>query len=80
MSFVHFKFKSQIPYDTLTFDGLHISLADLKKGIIAKKKLGKTSDFALRIVNAQTDSGKFNFQNIYLNPSAGTNQNTCLNM
>lgn len=40
-------------YDTLTFDGLHISLADLKKAII-QKKMGKNNDFDLQVTNAQT--------------------------
>lgn len=43
-------------YDTLTFDGLHISLADLKKAII-QKKMGKNNDFDLQVTNAQTKEG-----------------------
>lgn len=45
-------------YDTISFDGLHISVADLKKEIIQKKKLGKTQDFDLQITNAQTKEGE----------------------
>lgn len=41
-------------YDTVTFDGLHISVADLKKSIMQQKKIGKSSDFDLQITNAQT--------------------------
>ena len=44
-------------YDTLTFDGLHISLADLKKAIIQQKNLGKNNDFDLQVTNAQTKEG-----------------------
>ncbi|XP_031620939.1 E3 ubiquitin-protein ligase RBBP6 isoform X2 [Contarinia nasturtii] len=51
---VHYKFKSSLDFDTISFDGLHISVADLKKEIINKKKLGKTQDFDLQITNAQT--------------------------
>ena len=60
MSCIHYKFKSSKDYDTLTFDGLHISLADLKKAIMQHKKLVKTGaiDFDLQIVNAQTREGK----------------------
>lgn len=54
---VHYKFKSSLDYDTISFDGLHISVADLKKEIIQKKKLGKTQDFDLQITNAQTKEG-----------------------
>lgn len=56
---VHYKFKSALDYDTISFDGLHISVADLKKEIIQKKKLGKTQDFDLQITNAQTKEGEF---------------------
>uniref|UniRef100_A0A182IJJ9 Uncharacterized protein n=1 Tax=Anopheles atroparvus TaxID=41427 RepID=A0A182IJJ9_ANOAO len=51
---VHYKFKSTLDFDTITFDGLHISVADLKKSIIQQKRLGKTVDFDLQITNAQT--------------------------
>ncbi|XP_029652282.1 E3 ubiquitin-protein ligase RBBP6 isoform X2 [Octopus sinensis] len=55
MSSVHYKFKSCLNYDTVTFDGLHISLADLKKAIIQQKKLGKSVEFDLQITNAQSN-------------------------
>lgn len=54
---IHYKFKSAIDYDTITFDGLHISVLDLKKAIVQQKKLGKATDFDLLITNAQTDEG-----------------------
>lgn len=57
---VHYKFKSSLDYDTITFDGLHISVADLKKSIIQQKKLGKSVDFDLQITNAQTKEGTAN--------------------
>ena len=59
MSCIHYKFKSSIEYDTLTFDGLHISLGELKKAIIQHKKLGKTNEFDLQVTNAQTKQGIF---------------------
>lgn len=63
---VHYKFKSALDFDTISFDGLHISVADLKKEIINKKKLGKTQDFDLQITNAQTKEGKLNSIKILL--------------
>ncbi|XP_011291827.2 E3 ubiquitin-protein ligase RBBP6 isoform X1 [Musca domestica] len=51
---VHYKFKSTLDYDTITFDGLHISVADLKKAILQQKRLSKITDFDLQIINAQT--------------------------
>lgn len=58
MSVIHYKFKSSLEYDTLTFDGFHISVADLKKAIIEQKKLGKNGQFHLSITDAQTKQGK----------------------
>lgn len=55
---VHYKFKSALDFDTITFDGLHISVDDLKKSIVHQKRLGKTVDFDLQITNAQTKEGK----------------------
>lgn len=54
---VHYKFKSALDYDTVTFDGLHISVGDLKSSISQQKRIGKTSDFDLEITNAQTKEG-----------------------
>lgn len=51
---IHYKFKSANQYDTVTFDGLNISVKDLKKQIMQRKKFGKSSDFDLQITNAQT--------------------------
>lgn len=55
---VHYKFKSALDFDTITFDGLHISVSDLKKAIMQQKRLGKTAEFDLQITNAQTKEGK----------------------
>lgn len=54
---VHYKFKSALEYDTVTFDGLHISVKDLKKAIIHQKRIGKNTDFDLQVTNAQTKEG-----------------------
>ncbi|XP_017462377.1 PREDICTED: zinc finger CCCH domain-containing protein 13-like isoform X1 [Rhagoletis zephyria] len=51
---VHYKFKSALDFDTVTFDGLNISVGDLKRSIIHQKRLGKVTDFDLQITNAQT--------------------------
>lgn len=56
---VHYKFKSTLHFDTITFDGLHISVADLKKEIVQQKRLGKIIDFDLQITNAQNKEGKY---------------------
>lgn len=58
---VHYKFKSALKYDTITFDGLHISVKDLKRDILQQKQIGKTGDFDLQITNAQTNEGRRKF-------------------
>ncbi|XP_044539592.1 E3 ubiquitin-protein ligase RBBP6-like [Gracilinanus agilis] len=54
MSCVHYKFFSKLKYDTVTFDGLHISLCDLKKQIMRREKL-KAASCDLQISNAETE-------------------------
>ena len=44
-------------YNSVTFDGLHLSLSDLKKAISLQKRL-KPGEFDLEIVNAQTGVGE----------------------
>ena len=57
MACVHYKFSSKLQYDTVTFDGLHITLSDLKRQIMGREKL-KAGDCDLQITNAQTKEGK----------------------
>jgi len=60
MSFVHYKFKSNNEFKTLTFDGVNISVADLRKEIIQKSKMVKLmDDFHLQITNPQTGEGRY---------------------
>ncbi|RWS24695.1 E3 ubiquitin-protein ligase RBBP6-like protein [Leptotrombidium deliense] len=51
---VHYKFKTGLTFDKVTFDGVHISVGDLKKAIMQQKKIGKSADFDLQITNQQT--------------------------
>uniref|UniRef100_A0A8C7HY37 DWNN domain-containing protein n=1 Tax=Oncorhynchus kisutch TaxID=8019 RepID=A0A8C7HY37_ONCKI len=53
MSCVHYKFSSKLDYNTVTFDGLHITLAELKRQIMGRERL-KATDCDLQITNAQT--------------------------
>lgn len=57
MSVVHYKFTNNLEYKTITFDGLTISLGDLKRAIMAQNK-SKSGGFDLEIKNAQTKEGK----------------------
>ncbi|XP_065341306.1 E3 ubiquitin-protein ligase RBBP6 [Cloeon dipterum] len=51
---VHYKFKTALDFDTVTFDGLHISVGDFKKAVCQQKRVGKSTDFDLQVTNAQT--------------------------
>lgn len=68
---VHYRFKSALEYDTITFDGLHISVKDLKNAIIQQKRIGKSTDFDLTITNAQT-------QEVYKDENSLIPKNTSL--
>ncbi|KAJ1651489.1 Protein mpe1 [Dispira simplex] len=54
MSQVHYKFKSAKDYSSLTFDGLAISVFDLKQEVLKAKRLSP-DDFDLVITNAQSN-------------------------
>lgn len=63
MPSVHYKFKSSLDYKTVMFEGIQISVGDLKKLIYENEKIGKSADFDLQITNAQTKQGKLFFFN-----------------
>ncbi|KAJ4932677.1 hypothetical protein JOQ06_011092 [Pogonophryne albipinna] len=52
MTHVHYKFSSKLSYDTVVFDGLHVTLRDLKRQIMGREKL-RAGDCDLQITNAQ---------------------------
>jgi len=54
MSHVHYKFQSNNEHDSIVFDGLGISLTELRTSILAKSKLAQSADFNIQITNAQT--------------------------
>ncbi|MBN3302994.1 RBBP6 ligase, partial [Amia calva] len=54
MPCVQYKLYSKLTYDKVTFDGLHITVSDLKRQIISRENLmSKPSD--LQITNAETE-------------------------
>ena len=55
MSFIHFKSTYSLNYDKITFDGVSLSVGELKKMIAEKCKLTKQLDFDLEITNADTN-------------------------
>lgn len=57
---VYYKFNSELNYSYVDFDGLHISVSDLKKAILHQKRLGKSADFDL-LVNIFLVSSTNNF-------------------
>ena len=58
MSYIHFKTIYNRNYDKITFDGVSLSLIQLKKLILDKQKLARQVDFDLEITNADTNEGK----------------------
>lgn len=56
---VYYKFEnsSAVDYDKIYFDGLHISVANLKMKIYEKNKWEKKQNFELKVTNAQTRKG-----------------------
>lgn len=61
---IHYKLKSAKDYDTYRFDGAGIPVWELKNEIIERKRLGKSDDFDLVILNAQTNEGTLSDINI----------------
>lgn len=56
MSCIHYKFSNTVENDKIKFDGLHISVADLRDAIIKQKGL-KSNQYTLRIIDSQTKKG-----------------------
>ncbi|EGG07942.1 uncharacterized protein MELLADRAFT_77478 [Melampsora larici-populina 98AG31] len=52
---VYYRFKSQKDFQRIVFDGIGISVWDLKREIITDAKLGKGTDFDFAVYNADTD-------------------------
>ncbi|XP_055008893.1 E3 ubiquitin-protein ligase RBBP6 isoform X2 [Boleophthalmus pectinirostris] len=53
MTHVHYKFSSKLSYNTVVFDGVNITLSELKRLIMSREKL-RAADCDLQIANAQT--------------------------
>nr|XP_054503225.1 E3 ubiquitin-protein ligase RBBP6-like [Agelaius phoeniceus] len=82
MSGVHYKFSSKLGYDVVTFHGHSISLADLKRLIMARERL-KVANCDLQILKAETNEEYSDDAQIPKNvsvivkrvPAQATNQN-----
>ena len=57
MSCIHFKFSNTVENEKLKFDGLQISVSDLRDAIIKLKNL-KANLYTLKIIDAQTKEGE----------------------
>lgn len=58
---VYYKFNSELNYSYVDFDGLHISVSDLKKAILHQKRLGK-ADFDLLVGDLFFKCSRVNLQ------------------
>lgn len=67
---VRYKFKNDLEYGTLPCDGFHISVRDLKRAIVRAKKLGRVTDFDLKISNSQTGEAYENDEDLIPKNSA----------
>ena len=56
-SLIHFRFKSSLNYSFVNFDGVSISVAELKQLIVQKEKLSRLEEFDLQIVVAHSKRG-----------------------
>jgi len=61
---VHYKFKNNVDYDTVTFDGVHISVGDLKKAIVQQKKLTR-AECDYEITDAESNKGRYHGSGSY---------------
>jgi len=52
---VRFKFKNDREFSAVPCDGFHISVRDLKRAIVARKRLGRETDFDLEVINQHED-------------------------
>ena len=57
MSCIRFKFKSNLEYEKMTFDGMGLSLGELRGAIMKQKNIGQSNAFTLQVVDAQTNIG-----------------------
>lgn len=57
-SSIHFRFKSAKDFETLSFEGDFLKVADLKVAIVERKKLNFGEGFDLEISDASTSDGK----------------------
>ena len=57
-SAVHFRFKSSREFESVSFDGDFLKVADLKLAIVERKKLNFGEGFDLEISDAQTNEGE----------------------
>lgn len=53
MSNIRYKFRNDLEYKTLQFDGLHITVEEVKEAIFAKENINRAV-FDLEIINQQT--------------------------
>ena len=55
MSYIHFKSVCNQNFDKVTFDGVNLTLCQLKKLIFEKAKYNKNLNYDLEISNANTN-------------------------
>lgn len=59
MSCIRYKFKTALEYDKVTFDGLQISVSELREKIMSLKKMNLSDNLTLDIMDAQTKKSEW---------------------
>lgn len=72
-SSVHFRFKSARDFETLSFEGDFLKVADLKVAIVERKKLNFGEGFDLEISDSSTKDGKYLYL-FFVSPSLPPHQ------
>jgi hypothetical protein len=57
MSYIHFKSVCNTNFDKITFDGVNLTLNQLKKLIFEKAKYNKNLNYDLELTNANSNEG-----------------------
>ena len=66
MSCIRYKFKTALEYDKVTFDGLQISVSDLREKIMSLKKMNLSDNLTLDIMDAQTKKSETIMINVHV--------------
>lgn len=59
MSYIHFKTKTNRQYERITFDGVSLTLPQLKKLLVEKLKFSLKNDMDIQVRNVDTNESRY---------------------